>query len=789
MNSFYYYFQFLLFFMLAVILLSIFVALTPVGNIFIFFVFNLLGQMLINTFSFLSFYLILYPVVNWYVYRKNMFSKRFIFNWNYTVILFFTLTLWLKVNSDLENASNFIRWFLSNFGVVLGNFFIFLILILELMIWIYLNYVFFNDASFILDSFHFIVFKFKILFESFFSCLPFLSTLKIKKDIKVYKDFENNLDSSESDEHESNIINDEEYQALWSFKTFLRKSDKSLNVDLDKTIFDHSDVKIKKLDEDLSEKQSFLENRQPQNNLNAESGGFRYKSLEFEDNKLVAGGKIKAIDIRKKGMIKNFVSSEHGDLLVNKDGSSYSIDISVFEQREPKSEIEDIEYERDIQKQSMILQNTFKEFNINAELIDVIKGPVVTMYAVRPDKGIKLSKITSISDNIALRLAAVRVRIIAPIPGKEAVGIEIPNKRREFILISEIINSKEFNNDFKVPFALGKEINGNNVVFDLVTAPHLLIAGATGAGKSVCVNSLIASIIFSKSPDYVKLVLIDPKVVELKLFNDIPHLLTPVITNVNRALEALRWCLDEMERRYILLDNLLVRDINTYNKKILEEGLREVPLPYLVIIIDEFADLILSARKDLENLISRLAAMARAVGIHLVLATQRPSVDVITGVIKANFPSRISFMVASSMDSRIILGASGAEKLLGKGDMLYISPTSPFPQRIQGGFLTEKEVYKLVEESKKFGPPNYIDDEIFIDSGVVEANAVVLNSEDEPMFDEALAIVRSTKKASASYLQRRLKIGYNRAARIIELMEEMGYIGPVNGSKPRDVFI
>ena len=773
--------------MLAVILLSIFVALTPLGNIFIFFVFNLIGQMLINTFSFLSFYLILYPIVNWYVYRKNMFSKRFIFNWNYTVILFFTLTLWLKVNSDPENTSNFILWFLNNFGVMLGNFFIFLVLILELIIWIYLNYIFFNNASFILDSFHFIVFKFKILFESFFSCLPFLSTLKIKKDIKVYKNFENNLDSIKSYNNESNIINDEEYQALWSFKTFLRKSDKSLNVDLDKTIFDQSDVKDEELDEDLSAMQSFLENQQPQNNINVESG-FKYKSLEFEDNKLIAGGKIKAIDIRKRGMINNLVSAERGNL-VKKDGSSYSIDISVFEQREPKSEIEDIEYERDIQKQSMILQETFKEFNINAELIDVIRGPVVTMYAVRPDKGIKLSKITSISDNIALRLAAVRVRIIAPIPGKEAVGIEIPNKRREFILISEIINSKEFHDDFKVPFALGKEINGNNVIFDLVTAPHLLIAGATGAGKSVCVNSLIASIIFSKSPDYVKLVLIDPKVVELKLFNDIPHLLTPVITNVNRALEALRWCLDEMERRYILLDNLLVRDINAYNKKILEEGLSEVALPYLVIIIDEFADLILSARKDLENLISRLAAMARAVGMHLVLATQRPSVDVITGVIKANFPSRISFMVASSMDSRIILGASGAEKLLGKGDMLYISPTSPFPQRIQGGFLNEKEVYKLVEEVKKFGSPNYIDDEIFIDSGVVNANALVLNSEDEPMFDEALTIVRSTRKASASYLQRRLKIGYNRAARIIELMEEMGYIGPVNGSKPRDVFI
>lgn len=766
--------------MLAVISFSLFVALTPIGNIFFFFIFNLIGHMLLNTFSFLSFYLILYPLINWYVYRNNMLSKKFIFNWNYTVILFFTLTFWLRINSDLE-GSKFINWFLNNFGIVLGNLFVCLVLVLELVIWIYLNYMFFKDASFISGTFHFIVFKIKILFESVFACLPFLSTLEIKKNIKIYKDCDGNLDAGKTSDQEDDIINDEEYRALWSFESFLRKPNKPLDVDLDKTIF----CQLKVRDEKLSEEQSSQES---QCDLNDECD-YKCKSLtEFEDNKLVAGGKIRASDIRNKGIINNIAKGHNEDLLINNSSSTYSIDISVFEQREPKDEVEDIEYEREIQKQSMILQETFREFNINAKLIDVIRGPVVTMYAVRPDKGIKLSKITSISDNIALRLAAVRVRIIAPIPGKEAVGIEIPNKRREFILISEIINSKEFKNDFKVPFALGKEINGSNVIFDLITAPHLLIAGATGAGKSVCVNSLIASIIFSKSPDDVKLVLIDPKVVELKLFNDIPHLLTPVITNVSRALEALRWCLDEMERRYVLLDNFLVRDINAYNKKILEENLDEVPLPYLVIIIDEFADLILSARKDLENLISRLAAMARAVGMHLVLATQRPSVDVITGVIKANFPSRISFMVASSMDSRIILGVSGAEKLLGKGDMLYVSPTTPFPQRIQGGFLNEKEVYKLVEEVKKFGPPNYIDDEIFIDS-VVEADTVVLNPSDEPMFEEALEIVRSTRKASASYLQRRLKIGYNRAARIIELMEEMGYIGPANGSKPRDVFI
>lgn len=769
--------------MLTVISFSLFVALTPLSNIFIFFVFNLIGQILFNVFSFLSFYLILYPLVNWYAYKKHIFTKRFIFNWNYTVILFFTLIFLIKINSNVEK-SYLIKIFLINFGTILGNFFVFILLILEFVVWIYLNYVFFKDVNFILDAFKFLEFKIKILFENILSYLPFSNSLDVKKDIKIYGDFAEDIKDSQAFDDNKNIINDEEYQALWSFSAFLRNNKKPSNVNLAKTVFEGSDSK------DASSL-----NKEISNNSALNADGIdefcEYKSLDnLEDNKLIISGKVKASEIRTKGIISQVAIPNvyNENLALNKKSDSYIIDISVFDQKEVKNDVEDIEYDKEIQKQSIILQETLKEFNINAKLIDIIKGPVVTMYAIRPDKGIKLSKITSISDNIALRLAAIRVRIIAPIPGREAVGIEIPNKRREFIVISEIIDSKEFRGGFRIPFALGKEISGENIVFDLVNSPHLLIAGATGAGKSVCVNSLIASIIFSKSPDEVKLIMIDPKIVELKLFNDIPHLLTPVITDVKRALEALRWCLDEMERRYVLLDNLLVRDISSYNKKIKDENLNLMILPYLVIIIDEFADLILSARKDLENLISRLAAMARAVGIHLVLATQRPSVDVITGVIKANFPSRISFMVASSMDSRIILGSSGAEKLLGKGDMLYISSLNPFPQRIQGGFLKEREVYRLVEEVKKFGSPNYIDDEIFIDS-VKEQDLVARGPSDEPMFDEALEIVKTTRKASASYLQRRLKIGYNRAARIIEIMEDMGYVGPVNGSKPREVLI
>lgn len=769
--------------MLSVISFSLFVALTPLSNIFIFFVFNLIGQILLNVFSFLSFYLIIYPLVNWYAYKKHIFTKRFIFNWNYTVILFFTLIFLIKINSNVEK-SYLINVFLINFGIILGNFFIFILLILEFVVWIYLNYVFFKDVNFILDAFKFLAFKIKILFENTLSYFPFSNSLDVKKDIKVYGDSVEDLKDSQVFDEKKNIINDEEYQALWSFSAFIRNNKKPSNVNLAKTVF-----------EDSSSREESTSNKETPNDsvLNTDEidESCEYKSLDnLEDNKLIISGKVKAGEIRTKGIISQVAISNvyNENVFLNKKSDSYSINISVFDQKEVKNDVEDVEHEKEIQKQSIILQETLKEFNINAKLIDIIKGPVVTMYAVRPDKGIKLSKITSISDNIALRLAAIRVRIIAPIPGREAVGIEIPNKKREFILISEIIDSKEFKGDFRIPFALGKEISGENIVFDLVNSPHLLIAGATGAGKSVCVNSLIASIIFSKSPDEVKLIMIDPKIVELKLFNDIPHLLTPVITDVKRALEALRWCLDEMERRYVLLDNLLVRDISSYNKKIKDENLNLMILPYLVIIIDEFADLILSARKDLENLISRLAAMARAVGIHLVLATQRPSVDVITGVIKANFPSRISFMVASSMDSRIILGSSGAEKLLGKGDMLYISSLNPFPQRIQGGFLKEREVYKLVEEVKKFGEPNYIDDEIFIDN-VKEPDLVALGPSDEPMFDEALEIVKATRKASASYLQRRLKIGYNRAARIIEIMEDMGYVGPVNGSKPREVLI
>ena len=435
-----------------------------------------------------------------------------------------------------------------------------------------------------------------------------------------------------------------------------------------------------------------------------------------------------------------------------------------------------------------VLEQTLREFKIEAKVTGIRKGPVITMYELLPSPGVKISRIVNLQDNIALRLAASRVRIVAPIPGKHAVGIEVPNKKRATVSFSSLVQSEEFlDTEAAVPVILGKDISGGNQVVDLTRTPHLLIAGATGAGKSVCVNSLVGSILYSRAPQDVKLIMVDPKIVELKLYNDIPHLLTPVITEPKRALQALQWCLCEMERRYSLLDTQGVRDIKTYNKRVKDRKLATEPLPYIVVIVDEFADLMATSGKELEAIVARLAAMSRAVGIHLVLATQRPSVDVITGLIKANFPSRIAFMVAGKTDSRIIIDAMGAEKLLGRGDMLFTSAWDPFPSRIQGAFLAEEEVERLADHVKTLGEPDYIDDEMFFDDDDEEEFQLEAASGDDPMFDKALEIVVSTRKASASYLQRRLKIGYNRAARLVEEMERRGIVGPPNGSKPRDL--
>ncbi len=437
---------------------------------------------------------------------------------------------------------------------------------------------------------------------------------------------------------------------------------------------------------------------------------------------------------------------------------------------------------------SEVLRETLEEFKIAAEVTGISKGPVITMFEILPAPGVKLSKIVNLADNIALRLAASRVRIVAPIPGKHAVGIEVPNKTRAIVSFKEILDEDNLKKSrMDIPVVLGKDITGGSRIIDLVQTPHLLIAGATGSGKSVCVNSLICSVLYSRTPDEVKMILIDPKIVELKMYNNIPHLLTPVITEPKRAFQALQYAMCEMERRYSLLNALGVRDIKSYNRKVRDGRIATDLLPYIVIIVDEFADLMATTGKELENVISRLAAMSRAIGIHLVLATQRPSVDVITGLIKANIPSRIAFMVASKTDSRIILDSMGADKLLGKGDMLFTSAWDPNPVRIQGAFLSDDEVERVTDHVKTLGEPDYIDDEIFIsedEGGDFELESM---GSGDPLMDAAVSIVVEAGKASASYLQRRLKIGYNRAARMVEEMEDRGIVGPANGSKPREI--
>jgi S-DNA-T family DNA segregation ATPase FtsK/SpoIIIE len=436
------------------------------------------------------------------------------------------------------------------------------------------------------------------------------------------------------------------------------------------------------------------------------------------------------------------------------------------------------------------LKETLEEFKIQAEVTGIKKGPVITMFELLPAPGVKLNRITNLQDNIALRLAASSVRIVAPIPGKHAVGIEVPNAKRHIVSFREIIES-ELQREGKrpeIPVVMGKDVSGDTALtIDLTQMPHLLIAGATGSGKSVCVNSLILSILYQLPPSECRLILIDPKIVELKLYNDIAHLLTPVITEPKKAFQALQYCIYEMERRYACLDSMGVRDIRNYNKRIKERNIAQEHMPSIVVFIDEFADLMATTGKELESTLARLAAMSRAVGIHLVLATQRPSIDVITGLIKANIPSRIAFMVASKMDSRIIIDAVGAEKLLGKGDMLYAGITDPFPIRMQGAFVSEEEVEAVVAHVKTFGEPDYIDDEIFFDEEEEEAEPSLFSAGDDPLYEKALEIVMQQGKASASYIQRRLKIGYNRAARLVEEMEHRGIVGPAQGSKPRDL--
>lgn len=424
------------------------------------------------------------------------------------------------------------------------------------------------------------------------------------------------------------------------------------------------------------------------------------------------------------------------------------------------------------------LATVLRDFNIQAEIVSETRGPVLTRYEIKLDSGIKVSRIAGLSDEIRMNLAATSVRIVAPIPGRSTIGIEVPNQERDEVTLGQMVrlDPEFFHADRKLSIATGKDINGENHYVDLARLPHLLIAGATGAGKSVYMNAVIASLMYRLSPEELRFIMIDPKFVELSLYDGIPHLLMPVITDVNRARQALAWAVEEMDRRYMHLASKKARDIASYNQKVPEEA-----MPYIVILIDELADLMMMAAREVEDSIIRLTQKARAVGIHVVMATQRPSVDVITALIKANCPARLAFHVAQRTDSRTILDMNGAETLLGRGDMLYKSPSATGLLRIQAPLISESEIEKVVREARKFGSPEYV---------ILEEEKSTSEEDydgDEGDLDTAWQIIQESGKTSISYLQRRMSIGYNRAARLIEALEEKGYLSPALGSKPREI--
>lgn len=458
---------------------------------------------------------------------------------------------------------------------------------------------------------------------------------------------------------------------------------------------------------------------------------------------------------------------------------------------------------------SRILEKKLLDYGVEGKVVEVRPGPVITVYEFEPAPGVKVSRIVNLADDLALALSAVSIRIVAPIPGKSVVGIEIPNNIRETVYLKEIIDSDVFKaSKSKISFGLGKDISGEPFVVDLAKMPHLLVAGSTGSGKSVSINAMVISILFKATPEEVRFLMIDPKMLELSDYDGIPHLLLPVVTNPKKAATALKWLVDEMERRYTVLAEKGVRNIEHYNQRLekelrererprkkgdpLEESVKEMhekmeKLPYIVVVIDELADLMMVSSKEVEESITRLAQMARAVGIHLILATQRPSVDVLTGIIKANFPARISFQVSSKVDSRTILDTIGAEHLLGAGDMLFLPPGSSKLIRVHGSYVSSADIKRVVEFLKTQGKPSY--DESILKDVKKEKESTSVEDEYDEKYDEAVAFVAETGQASISLIQRRFRIGYNRAARIIEKMEQEGIVGPSDGVKPREVLI
>ncbi|WP_346938000.1 DNA translocase FtsK 4TM domain-containing protein [uncultured Clostridium sp.] len=565
-----------------------------------------------------------------------------------------------------------------------------------------------------------------------------------------------------------------------------------------KELFTFEKVESKKRTKDLKATNIVID--EPMKYVSADGNTIDNKSSEESKIKIIDFMKIDEGDNQLEGKRESIVEEPHKAKENKSNIEDVDIDISfgdgnkIYAYEHPSPELlhKNINSigkngdKKDLLNSANKLQETLGSFGVEAKVIQVTKGPSVTRFELQPHVGVKVSKIVNLADDIALNLAASGVRIEAPIPGKAAVGIEVPNKELSAVFLREVIESEEFTVTKKnLAFALGKDIAGNCVVGDLTKMPHLLIAGATGSGKSVCINTLLISLLYKYTPQEVKLLLIDPKVVELNIYNGIPHLLIPVVTEPKKAAGALNWAVNEMTRRYKLFADNNVRNIEGYNDFV-EKGIIEEKIPWIVIIIDELADLMMVCPNDVEEYIGRLAQMARAAGMHLVIATQRPSVDVITGVIKANIPSRISFAVSSQIDSRTILDSSGAEKLLGKGDMLYYPVGESKPLRIQGAFVSEEEVETVVEfirnGLKELEYKKEIMDEI--ENSVSKSKG---GEDCDELLDEAIKVVLEEGQASTSLLQRRLKIGYNRAARIIDEMEAEGIISGRNGSKPRQV--
>ena len=537
------------------------------------------------------------------------------------------------------------------------------------------------------------------------------------------------------------------------------------------------------------------------------------KSAPISDLKLNAGVPMLDVNEDKKEKKSAPLSSLRGSVKPDKAAEEQAALVSVNDPNWQAPSLDLLEKKQspadagDVQQNAATIRDTLREFNIDVEMEGANIGPKVTQYTLKPPSGVKLTRITALETNIALNLAAQSLRIEAPIPGQRAVGIEVPNRKAADVRLYGVLASKQWKSGREpLSFAIGKDISGEAVVGELNKMPHLLIAGQTGSGKSVMINTLLTSLLYRNSPSEMKLILVDPKQVEMAPYEDIPHLLTPVITEPQKTISALKWAVNEMERRYKLLADEKLRDIKSYNQRLQKGGKKiavedeegrtqqheDGAMPYIVIVIDELADLMMVAARDVEALIVRLAQKARAVGIHLVLATQRPSVDVITGLIKANVPARIAFTVASQIDSRTILDQIGAEKLLGQGDMLMLTPSMSKPKRIQGAWVMDEEVLKITDHLRMQSAPQYNEEIVSQPVQINGKGGVVMDFDagsGDDMYNDALRVVIESRKASTSLLQRRLRVGYARAARIIEEMEEQGVIGPADGARPREVLI